>query len=696
MIARLLASLTIGILGMGMDLAMDDLYEGIGMNISAFVNEFPMAMDFYEMLQAVAVGLVFGIGIFQLLRFFTGRLGELRDTPVQILCNMAVAVAFIYFGNYILMWIVELFRIPYQALIGKLGGPGKFSFASMVEGVWEKGDQSLLDYIISFFSVTEQTAMITAWAVCIILIVYHTLKIVLEIIERYIVLCVLIFTSPLAWATLCSSATRPIFKKWMSMFISACLLLLLGAWFLMMMFSILEHLGAFPILETVLFVALSKVAQKTDNMLQTLGLSPAITGSSLLDDIVGLGAWSAAASFGRDVLKGGSRVLGERGAARGASAGAAAGQSAQSAGASQGGRGQIIDVDAQPVHDAAQQQQENHLLSEGQKDGSGLSPDAQRAGENQQQDTAHADAMQDPQGGQTLDGENTEQLQHEDEAKLDEMDAQNADENGVAMQGGMQPDDHDAESAMHEGVGTEAQDVNGDGVALDGEGAALDADQSQLQQAEHDKMDDAYETDVESSPLDSSSSEDISKRMAASGDSAARPGDAAPINSESSRGDIGGSAAAPASNAPVGDSGRGSSQHYAEPSSGGGSHESSYHESSSYEPSHHESGGSGSGGDHSQSAPMHDSDVPHETTHTEKTVERYEVTSDHEQRDPKVDVHIDKDDLPTGHDTAPTRAEEPYRAPAEPQRDAPQRNESSSFADRDFGEYSAPLENSDD
>lgn len=287
MIVSLIFSLILSLIAKCMDTVMSDLLQALDMNMGAFTNTFPVVIEFYEILQAVAMGIVLGVGLFQLVRFFGGRLEEMRESPVQLLVNMAIAVVFIYFGNYLLSWLIDLFNLPYQMMVDKVG---TVRFSEMIEYVHME-DGNILDLIFELFSPARVAVEVIIWTVCLFLIIYHTCKILLEVVERYIVLCVLMYTSPLAWATLASNATRPIFKKWVSMFVSACLMILLSAWSLVMMFSTLKYAAESIVMTTLFFVALSKVAQRMDNILQTLGLNPVITGAGLFEDImVGVGA----------------------------------------------------------------------------------------------------------------------------------------------------------------------------------------------------------------------------------------------------------------------------------------------------------------------------------------------------------------------------------------------------------------------
>ena len=141
-------------------------------------------------------------------------------------------------------------------------------------------------------------------------------KLLLEIVERYVVTFVLLYLSPLAASTLASNSTSGIYKKFITMFFSQCILLFLNVWCLNMACSALNITGQ-PnnktlIVPFLLCYAFLRISAKMDSYINQLGLNAAITGGGLGAEIFATGASLLRA--GRDGHGGGdgggSKILG--------------------------------------------------------------------------------------------------------------------------------------------------------------------------------------------------------------------------------------------------------------------------------------------------------------------------------------------------------------------------------------------------
>ena len=120
---------------------------------------------------------------------------------------------------------------------------------------------------------------------------WNYFKMLLECVERYVVVGVLCYTSPLAFSMGGSKTTNNVFKGWTRMVGSQLLLLVLNVWFLRAFNSTVgQFIGNGGALSTGqgsiflwMFVALAflKTAQKFDSYLAAMGLNVAQTGSSM-------------------------------------------------------------------------------------------------------------------------------------------------------------------------------------------------------------------------------------------------------------------------------------------------------------------------------------------------------------------------------------------------------------------------------
>ena len=125
---------------------------------------------------------------------------------------------------------------------------------------------------------------------------WNYFKLLLECVERYIVVGVLCYTSPLAFAMGGSKATNQVFKSWCRMVGSQLLLLVLNVWFLRAFDSSVGQFignggalaggGGSVFLWLFCALAFLKTAQKFDSYLAAMGLNVAQTGSSMAMEMV--------------------------------------------------------------------------------------------------------------------------------------------------------------------------------------------------------------------------------------------------------------------------------------------------------------------------------------------------------------------------------------------------------------------------
>ena len=125
-----------------------------------------------------------------------------------------------------------------------------------------------------------------AWLLAIIIgiiIIWHVFKLFVELGERYALLSFLVLFSPLAFSMGGSENTKEIFRGWVRMFASMCVMMISHVVFLKATISalgyILQGLDAVP--WAILIVGITRVAKKFDEIVSRIGLNPAITGGGL-------------------------------------------------------------------------------------------------------------------------------------------------------------------------------------------------------------------------------------------------------------------------------------------------------------------------------------------------------------------------------------------------------------------------------
>lgn len=300
----------------------------LGTDMTAMEEYFPFAVSAYTIIQYTAWALLFLVATWQIFRAFSGPLGE-TENPLTILARGAIFGFLIAYAKPIFSLALDIARAPYTALMDSTLDPGDFTFAGI--------EQALTNGLTTLVSVSTVVGLILL-IILMIALAWNYFKLLLETVERYVLVGVLCYTSPLAYAMGASKATSRVFQSWCRMVGSQLLLLVLNVWFLRAFNSsvgqFIANGGALTNGQGNIFLwlfcalALLKIAQKCDSYLAALGLSVAQTGSSMgmemlmaarvLTGFSRGGGGNAASVFG-----GGAR--GGAGAAAGTAGGVAAG-----------------------------------------------------------------------------------------------------------------------------------------------------------------------------------------------------------------------------------------------------------------------------------------------------------------------------------------------------------------------------------
>ena len=313
-----------------MDAVSRVFLDALGTDMDAMEGYFPFVTKAFEVMQYMAWAVLFLITVWQLFRVFGGPITE-AENPWQLLLRSALFALLVGAARPIFTMALDIARAPYTALMEASMEAEDFTFAGIEEALKN--------------GVTTAVSTVTIVGPILILILlialgWNYFKLLLECVERYIVVGVLCYTSPLAYAMGGSKATSQVFKSWCRMVGSQLLLLVLNVWFLRAFdSSVGQFIGNGGALASGggsvflwLFCALAflKIAQKFDSYLAAMGLNVAQTGSSMAMEMVmaarvlsGLGG--GAKSAGSVFRSGGS-------AASSAATGAGAAASSFSAG----------------------------------------------------------------------------------------------------------------------------------------------------------------------------------------------------------------------------------------------------------------------------------------------------------------------------------------------------------------------------
>lgn len=290
-----------------------NLFAGLfSFSLPDFTRRIPAAATMYTMMRALGLGLVIAIAIYQIMKYFVGPLAKTTEKPQAILLRTFFAVFLIFFAPYVLEAVYNLTGVIFLDIasadttvdLSALTGEAVTLETVMSDSFTVIATNFASDLVTSMTGIG--TVGILFGIVLGIVLIIQFLKMMLEIVERYIILALMIYSSPLAFSTFTSESTAQILKKWISMFLSQCILMILSVWGCVLFINIVTNSSVydFNIVQSMIFAyALVKIIKRLDNYLQQLGLNPAVIGgTSLLDSIAatasGLGRVGNKLGFG--------------------------------------------------------------------------------------------------------------------------------------------------------------------------------------------------------------------------------------------------------------------------------------------------------------------------------------------------------------------------------------------------------------
>ena len=217
----------------GLDMISTSVLGALGCNMSTFTRYFPAAETMYKIFVALAIGLILLNWIWQLFKNFGLSAGIEAEDPVKLSIRSVLFILLAYFANEIVDIVLKIGGTPYSWRLNSALPPLDFAnFNSVlltILGVCASGSVALIALIL---------LLILAW---------NYIKLLFEAAERYVLLGVLVYTAPVAFALGASQATSNIFKSWCRMFGGQIFLLLMNAWCLRLFTSMVGSFLANPL-----------------------------------------------------------------------------------------------------------------------------------------------------------------------------------------------------------------------------------------------------------------------------------------------------------------------------------------------------------------------------------------------------------------------------------------------------------------
>lgn len=259
-----------------LDMVNSGILNALGCDMATFVHYFPAARTMYTIFIGLGLGMLLLNFVWQLFKNFGLGMGIEAEDPLKLTMRTILFMLLTIYAGQITDLALDIGGTPYQWIVNASLPPIQFaSFLSAITpliGGMVSGSVALIALIL------------------IIILAWNYLKLLLEAAERYILLGVLVYTAPVAFALGGSQNTANIFKSWCRMLGGQIFLLLMNAWCLKLFTTMVGVFIADPMgvggnlfVWMLCAIGFLKVSQKIDSFMSSLGINVGHTGGSMLD-----------------------------------------------------------------------------------------------------------------------------------------------------------------------------------------------------------------------------------------------------------------------------------------------------------------------------------------------------------------------------------------------------------------------------
>lgn len=264
MLEGLLKGLALWIYGLmlsSVEFIANALLNVFQMDMTYFETAVPVSKDIFAIIVGVGWALLIGNLTFQAMKTMASGIGFEGEDPKILFCRTFVFGFLLLasrqiceIGMSISNSVIDLLQVPASVIIPSID-ENSLSF----DGSW------LLVIIIG------------------IVMMFQIVKFFFQMGERYVIMAILTILAPLAFGVGGSKNTEDIFKGWVRMFASMCVMMIMNVVFLKIMLSAMSTVptGLTIIPWIILIVAIGRVARKIDDMVSRIGMNTARTGDPM-------------------------------------------------------------------------------------------------------------------------------------------------------------------------------------------------------------------------------------------------------------------------------------------------------------------------------------------------------------------------------------------------------------------------------
>ena len=216
-----------------LDMISSSVLGALGCNMDTFIRYFPAAKTMYHIFVALAIGLILLNLVWQLFKNFGLAMGTEAEDPVKLVLRSMFFIVLAYFADEILDIILKIGGTPYNWIMTEDLPPLNFANFNSV--------------LLTILGVVANGSVTIIALILILILAWNYIKLLFEAAERYVLLGVLVYTAPVAFAMGASQTTSGIFKSWCKMMGGQVFLLIMNAWCLRIFTSMVGNFLSNPL-----------------------------------------------------------------------------------------------------------------------------------------------------------------------------------------------------------------------------------------------------------------------------------------------------------------------------------------------------------------------------------------------------------------------------------------------------------------
>lgn len=217
----------------GLDLISTSVLGALGTTMDTFTRYFPAAKTMYSVFVAIAMGLIILNWIWQLFRNFGLGMGLEAEDPIKLSLRSILFLFLAYYADEIVAIVLKIAGTPYSWILDADLPPLDFASFNSV--------------LLVILGVVANGAVAIIALILILILAWNYIKLLFEAAERYVLLGVLVYTAPVAFALGASQTTGQIFKSWCRMLGGQIFLILMNAWCLRLFTSMVGQFLSNPL-----------------------------------------------------------------------------------------------------------------------------------------------------------------------------------------------------------------------------------------------------------------------------------------------------------------------------------------------------------------------------------------------------------------------------------------------------------------